>query len=59
MTARLPRHRVKGYRTDAALLAAEAWVAPYDPAKPIEEQVRQALRACAAVLALDPPRAAP
>lgn len=44
MTARLPRHRVQGYRTDAALLAAAAFVDPYDPAKPVEEQFRQAVR---------------
>jgi hypothetical protein len=42
--ARLPRHRVKSYRTDAAQLAAAAWVDPYDPAHPIEEQFRQAAR---------------
>lgn len=40
----IPRHRVKGYRQDAAELAAAAWHAPYDPLRPLEEQFRQACR---------------
>lgn len=40
---RRPAHR-GGYRTEATLLAAAAWVDPYDPLRPLEEQFRQAAR---------------
>lgn len=39
-----PRHRAKKLQSDPVLLAAAAWVDPYDPLHPIEEQFRQAAR---------------
>jgi hypothetical protein len=44
MTIRIPRHRQQSVRRDAAALAAEAFHAPYDELRPIEEQFRQAAR---------------
>lgn len=39
-----PRHRSKKLQPNAVLLAAAAWVDPYDPLHPLEEQFRQAAR---------------
>ena len=44
---RQPRHRAKKLQPNAVLLAAAAWVDPYDPLHPVEEQFRQAARVVA------------